>query len=96
MSVKPPHWKPGDQYWALWLDATTAQYVPRCEGVVRDVDGRVLRLWGGTWRLVEEGFAFKSREAAAQFVAERAPQPDEEAAAQSTLRPSRRLRSTGS
>ena len=61
-------WKPGDEYWALWIRAEDRRYFPMFEGRVVAVNGDVLELSSGSWRFVDEGFAFASLTAARSFI----------------------------
>ena len=53
-------WQPGDEYWALWIDATRMRYFPVKIGVVDTVEGDVVRMTNGDWRLLSEGLPFES------------------------------------
>ncbi len=75
-------WEPGDEYWALWLNASDDRYFAHFEGIVLRVADGVIRFagYGRKWRFVDEGLAFGSREAAKRYAMDREPSDTEVAA----------------
>jgi hypothetical protein len=67
-------WKEGDQYWSLWMRGRNGEYFTQFEGIVWCVDGDIVRLIGGGWRLLEE-VAFSSRRAAEEYIARQPARP---------------------
>jgi hypothetical protein len=63
-------WRPGEEYWALCINATNGRYFAEHIGTVEGVYGAQVHLTNGSWRLVSEGLPFKSRGAAQQYISE--------------------------
>lgn len=79
-------WRSGDEYWALWIDATHGRYFPVRLGVVDTVEGDVVRMTNGDWRLVSEGLPFGSLSHAERYAREH-PLREEESPPQSGVAP---------
>ena len=62
-------WQAGDEYWSLWISAEDGHRFTVCEGVVTAADECLVQLAGGSWRYVQEGTPFASREEAVAYIA---------------------------
>ena len=61
------NWRPGDEYWALWIRDEDSHYFPMFEGHVVSVRNGILRLSTGSWRYGDEHLAFQSVQEARSF-----------------------------
>lgn len=71
--MSPAHkWQNGDTYWELVVHPAEDRFSPSCAGTVDFVDGKVIYLYG-TWRYVDEGWAFPSHAAAKAYADQHRP-----------------------